>query len=312
MMRSGLRPSNTTPRPPFSPPIRRSSSSSTSSKNSVHCLSAPRTAIGISWRVKPGASTSTIASEGSPSLPSASRVRATTSTASASSTPEMNVFWPLSRKRPFSRRSEVARLCELVPASASVIAKAIFVVPLPIPRSQRSFWTAVPCRARMLPTIAGETTISSSAQPAAEISSPTHDSAVIPRPPPSYSSGMLTPRYPREASASHSSLGGSPASRLRCMYSRPKPPQMPATASRSSVSSCEGTSDRAAAAAVVDMAADPNGIAGAAFRRLRRPSCECATRRARGTRRARRPRREPPCPVTSRPSHRGRRRRAQG
>ena len=36
----------------------------------------------------------------------------------------------------------------------------------------------------MLPTIAGETTISSSAQPAAEISSPTQDSAVIPKPPP--------------------------------------------------------------------------------------------------------------------------------
>ena len=43
-----------------------------------------------------------------------------------------------------SRRSEVARLWELVPASASVIAKAIFVVPPPIPRSQRSFWAVGP------------------------------------------------------------------------------------------------------------------------------------------------------------------------
>ena len=109
----------------------------------------------------------------------------------------------------------------------------------------------------MLPTIAGETTISNSAQPAAEISSPTHDSAAIPKPPPSYSSGMLTPKYPREASASHSSLGGSPASRLRCMYSRPKPLQIPATASRSMLSSCEGTSDSAALAAVVDTATNP-------------------------------------------------------
>ena len=46
MMRSGLSPSKTAPRPPFSPPISRSSSISTSSKNSVHCLSAPRTASG--------------------------------------------------------------------------------------------------------------------------------------------------------------------------------------------------------------------------------------------------------------------------
>ena len=68
-----------------------------------------------------------------------------------------------------------------------------------MPRSQRSFCAGVPCLVRMLPTIAGETTISSSEQPAAAISSPTHESAAIPRPPPSYSSGMLTPRYPREA-----------------------------------------------------------------------------------------------------------------
>jgi hypothetical protein len=63
----------------------------------------------------------------------------------------------------------------------------------------------------MLPTIAGETTISSSEQPAAEISSPTAASADIPRPPPPYSSGRFTLKKPRLASASHSSLGGSPA-----------------------------------------------------------------------------------------------------
>ena len=63
-------------------------------------------------------------------------------------------------------------LCELVPASGSVMAKATLVVPAAIPVSQRSFCSSVPCRARMLPTIAGETTISSSDEPAAVISSP--------------------------------------------------------------------------------------------------------------------------------------------
>ena len=89
MIRSGLSPSNTGPSPPPSPPISRSSSSSTSSKKSVHCLSGPRYGIGIASRVKPGVSTSTIASDGRPSEPSGSRLRATTSTASACSTPEM-------------------------------------------------------------------------------------------------------------------------------------------------------------------------------------------------------------------------------
>ena len=52
-------------------------------------MSGPRYGIGIASRVKPGVSTSTIASDGSPSEPSGSRLRATTSTASACSTPEM-------------------------------------------------------------------------------------------------------------------------------------------------------------------------------------------------------------------------------
>ncbi len=83
---------------------------------------------------------------------------------------------------------------ELVPASGSVIANASLVVPAPMPRSQRSFCSGVAWRAMMLPAIAGETTISSSAHPAAEISSPTADSAAMPSPPPPYSSGMFTPR----------------------------------------------------------------------------------------------------------------------
>ena len=90
--------------------------------------------------------------------------------------------------------SDVDRLCEFVPASGSVMANAILVVPRPMPRSQRSFCSSLPWRVRMLPAMAGETTISSSEQPAAEISSPTIDSAAMPSPPPSYSSGMFTPR----------------------------------------------------------------------------------------------------------------------
>jgi hypothetical protein len=85
-------------------------------------------------------------------------------------------------------------LCELVPASASVMAKAIFVVPAAMPVSQRSFWASVPCLARMLPTIAGETTISSSDEPPALISSPTVARPDMPSPPPPHSSGRLTPR----------------------------------------------------------------------------------------------------------------------
>jgi hypothetical protein len=85
-------------------------------------------------------------------------------------------------------------LCELEPASGSVIANATFVVPAAMPRSQMSFWSGVPCLARMLPTIAGETTIRSSDDPDAATSSPTAASADMPSPPPSYSSGMFTPR----------------------------------------------------------------------------------------------------------------------
>ena len=42
--------------------------------------------------------------------------------------------------------------------------------------------------------MAGDTTISSSEHPAAEISSPTAASEYMPSPPPPYSSGRFTPR----------------------------------------------------------------------------------------------------------------------
>ena len=85
-------------------------------------------------------------------------------------------------------------LCELEPASGSVIANAIFTAPLASPGSQRSFCSVVPDRAMTVAQIAGETTMSSSGQPAAASSSATIASSTMPCPPPPYSSGTLTPR----------------------------------------------------------------------------------------------------------------------
>ncbi len=65
-----------------------------------------------------------------------------------------------------------------------MIANATLIVPAAIPGSHSSRWDSVPWRAMIEPTIAGETTISSSEQPAAEISSPTICSACMPSPPP--------------------------------------------------------------------------------------------------------------------------------
>jgi hypothetical protein len=107
----------------------------------------------------------------------------------------MKTFCPRMRKPPDpSGSARVVILCVLVPASGSVTANAIFVVPAAMPRSQRSFCSSEPWRARIEPAIAGETTSSSSEQPAAASSSPTAASSVMPRPPPPYSSGMFTPR----------------------------------------------------------------------------------------------------------------------
>src|SRR3954468_16475662 len=125
------------------------------------------------------------------------------------------------------------------------MAKAIFCVPSPIGRSQRSFCSGVPCRVRMLPTIAGETTIRRSAQPFAVISSPTAASARMPRPLPPYSSGTFTPRYPWLARASQSSVGGSSFWILVRVYWGPKSEQIFATVSRIWRSSSVGMSGRA-------------------------------------------------------------------
>jgi hypothetical protein len=120
-----------------------------------------------------------------------------------------------------------------------------------MPGSHVSRCSAVPCLTRIEPTIAGETTMSRSEQPAPLISSATAASALIPIPPPPNSSGRLMPRKPREASASHSSVGGTPASLHRRMYAGPKSPAIEATVSRMRSSSSLGTSGRTGAAMVL-------------------------------------------------------------
>ena len=171
-----------------------SAGSRTSSKNSANCFSGPVISTGIGVRSKPGASVGTTTSAGCSVPVRASWDRATTSTACASSTPEMYVLRPLRTMSGPSSVSVVVIWCEFEPASGSVIAKAIFSSPEAIPGSQRRRCSSVPERAMTLPQIAGETTSSSSGQPAAASSSQTIDSSRMPRPPPPYSSGTLTPR----------------------------------------------------------------------------------------------------------------------
>jgi hypothetical protein len=71
-------------------PSKRSAGTSTSSKKSWNCFSGALISTGMSVRSRPGASVSTIKSDRRPRPVSASTpVRTTTSTADASSTPEM-------------------------------------------------------------------------------------------------------------------------------------------------------------------------------------------------------------------------------
>ncbi|CFR81723.1 Uncharacterised protein [Mycobacterium tuberculosis] len=58
----------------------------------------------------------------------------------------------------------------------------------------------------MVPLMAGDTTISSSAEPAAAISSITSDSSYMPAPPPPYSSVRFTPKKPSLPASAHNSL----------------------------------------------------------------------------------------------------------
>ena len=111
----------------------------------------------------------------------ASSVRATTSTLSASSTPEIQIFWPFRTHSSPSLRAVVVMLWVLVPASGSVIAKAIVLVPSHRPGSHFCFCASVPYLVITVPQIAGLTTISSIGQPCAESSSQT--AAMSPMPP---------------------------------------------------------------------------------------------------------------------------------
>ena len=106
----------------------------------------------------------------------------------------MNVLVPRTSQRPSSLRAAVEMLCVFVPASGSVTANATRVVPAAMPGSQSSFCSRVPWRTRIEPAIAGETTMSSSEHPEAEISSPTALSPVMPSP-------TLRVSFPRTAPA---------------------------------------------------------------------------------------------------------------
>jgi hypothetical protein len=89
MIRSGLRPAKSWTSPPSSSPTIASAGSRTSSRNTVNCCSGLTISIGIERASKPSASVGTTNSTGFTLPVLASSARATTSTWSASSTPEM-------------------------------------------------------------------------------------------------------------------------------------------------------------------------------------------------------------------------------
>ena len=144
MIRSGLRPAKSCTRPPSSSPTRASPGSRRSSMNTENCSSGLVHSIGIALASNPSASVGTTNSTGFTLPVLASSVRATTSTLSASSTPEMKILRPFSTHSSPSLRATVLMLWVLVPASGSVIANAMVPVPSQIPGSQRCFCSSVP------------------------------------------------------------------------------------------------------------------------------------------------------------------------
>ena len=119
--------------------------------------------------------------------------------------PEMKTFWPDRIQSLPSRRAVVVMRWLFDPASGSVMANAMVVEPSAMPGSQRFFWSSVPNLEMIVPLMAGETTISSSGEPAADISSITSDSSYMPAPPPPYSSGRFTPMKPSLPASLHNS-----------------------------------------------------------------------------------------------------------
>jgi hypothetical protein len=99
--------------------------------------------------------------------------------------------------------------------------KAMVTEPSARPGSHFCFWASVPKREMTVPQIAGETIIMRRGQPAAPNSSRTMASSAMPEPPPPYSSGRLTPRYPREAASDQSSSVCLPSATAPVKYSRP-------------------------------------------------------------------------------------------
>ena len=190
--------------------------------------------ISIGLNSKPGVSVGTRNRAGCSVPARASAVRPTTSTASAWSTPEMNVLRPLRIQSAPSRRAVVVIRCEFDPASGSVMAKAMIDSPPAIPGSHRWRCSSVPKRAMIVPMIAGETTIISSPVPPALSSSATIASSYMPAPPPPYSAGRLTPRKPSLPASSHSSSIGSCAAAFARVYSQPYFADSSATTRRSS------------------------------------------------------------------------------
>ena len=161
----------------------------------MNCLSGETMSISIGWYSKPGASVGTMNSAGLSWPVFASSVRPTTMTASASSTPEMNTFRPLRTQPSPSRRAVVVILCELEPASGSVMANAMRSEPSAKPR-QPALLLLVGAepgddRARRSPA---RPPSAAAPQPAAASSSHTAARSPMPPPPPPYSSGTFTPR----------------------------------------------------------------------------------------------------------------------
>ncbi len=129
---------------------------------------------------------------------------------------------PDSSQPPSAERvATVARRWKLEPASGSVIAKTIFCEPSAITGRSSARCASVPCLARIEPTIAGVTTSSSNGQPAAANSSHTIANSVTPAPPPPYSSGRLTPRYPSLPASVHNSVVWPPLRAFSTKYRCP-------------------------------------------------------------------------------------------
>ncbi len=144
MIRSGFSPANSWTSPPSSSPTSASAGSRTSSMKTWNWFSGLTSSIGITFASKPSASVGTTKRQGLRRPVLASSVRATTSTLSASSTPEIQILRPVSSHPSPSRRAVVLMLWLLVPASGSVIANAIVPVPSHRPGSHFCFCASVP------------------------------------------------------------------------------------------------------------------------------------------------------------------------